>query len=37
VAIATGAPGPDVLDVDVRGDQSGWSVNRPEFAGGLVG
>jgi hypothetical protein len=28
VAIATGAPGPDVLDVDVRGDQSGWSALR---------
>jgi hypothetical protein len=28
VAIATGTPGPDVLDVDVRGDQSGWSALR---------
>lgn len=24
VAIATGVPGPDVLDVDVRGGESGW-------------
>jgi hypothetical protein len=28
VAIATGTPGPDVLDVDVRGHESGWSALR---------
>lgn len=28
VAIATGTPGPDVLDVDVRSGESGWSALR---------
>jgi hypothetical protein len=28
VAIATGTPGPDVLDVDVRGRESGWPALR---------
>lgn len=29
VAVATGAPGPDVLDVDIRGAEGGWpSLNR---------
>jgi hypothetical protein len=36
VAIATGAPGPDVLDVDVRGDQSGWSALRRLREAGIL-
>jgi hypothetical protein len=28
VAIATAAPGVDVLDVDVRGQRSGWAALR---------
>jgi hypothetical protein len=36
VAIATGAPGPDVLDVDVRGDQSGWAALRHLREAGIV-
>jgi hypothetical protein len=38
VAIATGHPGPDVLDVDVRGDRSGFAAfNRCQAAGLLAG
>lgn len=38
VAIATGAPGPDVLDVDVKPDGSGWAAfNRLKAAGLLAG
>jgi hypothetical protein len=38
VAIATGAPGPDVLDVDVSTDGSGWAAfNRAKAAGLLSG
>lgn len=38
VAIATGAPGPDVLDVDVKPDGSGWAAfNRLKAAGLLTG
>jgi hypothetical protein len=36
VAIATGAPGPDVLDVDVRGAQSGWSALRRLREAGIL-
>jgi hypothetical protein len=36
VAIATGAPGPDVLDVDVRGDKSGWSALRRLREAGIL-
>jgi hypothetical protein len=38
VAIATGAPGPDVLDVDVRPDGNGWeALGRLKRAGLLDG
>ena len=38
VAIATGWPGPDVLDVDVKPDGDGWSAfNRASRAGLLAG
>jgi hypothetical protein len=38
VAIRTGAPGPDVLDVDVRPDGDGWAAfNRLKRAGLLTG
>lgn len=38
VAIATGAPGPDVLDVDVKPAGSGWAAfNRLKAAGLLTG
>ena len=38
VAIATGAPGPDVLDVDVTPDGSGWAAfNRLKAAALLTG
>jgi hypothetical protein len=38
VAIATGAPGPDVLDVDVKPTGSGWAAfNRLKRAGLLTG
>lgn len=38
VAIATGAPGPDVLDVDVKPDGNGWAaLNRLKRAGLLGG
>jgi hypothetical protein len=38
VAIATGAPGPDVLDVDVKPDGSGFAAfNRLKQAGLLAG
>jgi hypothetical protein len=38
VAIATGAPGPDVLDVDDRPEGSGWTAfNRLKRAGLLTG
>jgi hypothetical protein len=38
VAIATGAPGPDVLDVDVTAEGSGWAgFNRLKRAGLLTG
>ena len=38
VAIATGAPGPDVLDVDVKPDGSGFAAfNRLQAAGLLTG
>jgi hypothetical protein len=38
VAIATGAPGPDVLDVDVKPDGDGWAAfNRLRRAGLLGG
>lgn len=38
VAIATGAPGPDVLDVDTRPAGSGWAAfNRARQAGLLTG
>ena len=38
VAIATGAPGPDVLDVDVKPDGSGFAAfNRLKAAGLLTG
>jgi len=38
VAIATGAPGPDVLDVDVRAEGSGWAtLNRIKRAGLTTG
>jgi Bifunctional DNA primase/polymerase, N-terminal/Primase C terminal 1 (PriCT-1) len=38
VALATGAPGPDVLDVDVKPDGSGWAAfNRLRAAGLLNG
>jgi bifunctional DNA primase/polymerase-like protein len=38
VAIATGAPGPDVLDVDVSAEDSGWAgFNRLKRAGLLIG
>ena len=38
VAIATGAPGPDVLDVDVATEGSGWAgFNRLKRAGLLTG
>lgn len=37
VAIATGAPGPDVLDVDRHGDQSGFPALRQLKAAGLTG
>jgi hypothetical protein len=36
VAIATGAPGVDVLDVDVRGDESGWPALRRLREAGIV-
>jgi hypothetical protein len=37
VAIATGAPGPDVLDIDKHGDQSGFPALRQLKEAGLVG
>jgi hypothetical protein len=37
VAIATGAPGPDVLDVDRHGDASGFPALRRLKAAGIVG
>jgi hypothetical protein len=38
VAIATGAPGPDVLDVDQKPDGNGWAaLNRVKRAGLLAG
>jgi hypothetical protein len=38
VAIATGAPGPDVLDVDVKPGGSGWpALRRLKRAGLLTG
>ena len=38
VAIATGAPGPDVLDVDVKPDGDGWAAfNRLKQVGLLAG
>jgi Bifunctional DNA primase/polymerase, N-terminal len=38
VSIATGAPGPDVLDVDVKPDGDGWAAfNRLKGAGLLAG
>jgi hypothetical protein len=38
VSIATGAPGPDVLDVDVKPDGDGWAAfNRLKRAGLLTG
>jgi hypothetical protein len=36
VAIATGAPGPDVLDIDVHGDATGFPALRRLRAAGLV-
>jgi len=36
VAIATGAPGVDVLDVDVRGAQAGWPALRRLREAGIV-
>jgi Bifunctional DNA primase/polymerase, N-terminal len=36
VAIATGAPGPDVLDVDVTGRGSGWAAFNQVKAAGLL-
>jgi hypothetical protein len=36
VAIATGAPGPDVLDVDVRGNGSGWPSQRRLREAGIL-
>ena len=36
VAIATGAPGVDVLDVDVRGAESGWAALRRLREAGVV-
>jgi hypothetical protein len=36
VAIATGAPGVDVLDLDVRGAQSGWAALRRLREAGVV-
>src|ERR1700722_901087 len=38
IGIATGAPGPDVLDVDARPDGNGWAaLNRLKRAGLLTG
>jgi hypothetical protein len=37
VAIATGAPGPDVLDVDRHGDTSGFPALRQLKAAGIIG
>jgi hypothetical protein len=37
VAIATGAPGPDVIDVDVKPDGSGWAAFNRLKAAGLLG
>ena len=38
LAIATGAPGPDVLDVDIKPDGDGWAAfNRLKAAGMLTG
>ena len=38
VAIATGAPGPDVLDIDIKPDGDGWAAfNRLKAAGLLAG
>jgi Bifunctional DNA primase/polymerase, N-terminal len=36
MAIATGAPGPDVLDVDVKPDGSGWTALRRLKRAGLL-
>jgi hypothetical protein len=36
IAIATGHPGVDVLDVDVRGDRSGWAALRKLRGLGIV-
>jgi len=38
LAVATGAPGPDVLDIDVKPDGSGWAaLSRLKRAGLLTG
>ena len=37
VAIATGAPGPDVLDIDRHGDASGFPALRQLKAAGIIG
>src|SRR5262249_31082449 len=37
VAIATGAPGPDVVDIDRHGDKSGFPALRKLSQAGLVG
>ena len=37
VAIATGAPGPDVVDVDVREDGSGFAALNQAIRAGLIG
>jgi hypothetical protein len=36
LAIATGAPGPDVLDVDIRGGESGWPALRRLREAGIL-
>jgi hypothetical protein len=37
VAIATGAPGPDVVDIDVREDGSGFAALNQAIRSGLIG
>ena len=37
VAIATGAPGPDVVDIDVREDGSGFAALGQAIRAGLIG
>jgi Bifunctional DNA primase/polymerase, N-terminal len=37
VAIATGAPGPDVVDIDVREDGSGFAALNQAIRAGLIG